>query len=58
VRGVDRKHNAHSRQLVISLASVVGTYLERQMMQRLDLLDVFLLAGSVVYFGLVVLRRI
>ena len=35
-----------------------GTYLERQMMQRLDLLDCFLLAGSVVYFGLLLSRRI
>jgi hypothetical protein len=28
------------------------------MMQNLDLVDVILLAGAIVYFGLVVLRRI
>jgi hypothetical protein len=49
VRGVDRKHNAHSRQLVISLTSVVGAYLVgAAMLQNLALLDVFLLAGAVV----------
>ena len=31
---------------------------EAAMMQNLDLLDLFLLAGSLVYFGLLVLRRI
>jgi hypothetical protein len=31
---------------------------EAAMLRNLDLLDLFLLAGSIVYFGLLVLRRI
>jgi len=31
---------------------------EAAMMQNLDLLDLFLLAGSLVYFGLLLMRRI
>jgi len=34
-----------------------GTYLERTM-QSLGVVDYFLLAGTLVYFGLVVMRRI
>ena len=56
---VDRKHNGAQPVAGVPLSSgATGTYLERPMMQNLDLLDWCLLAGSVVYFGLLVLRRI
>ena len=43
---------------VVSLLARRGTYLEAAMLQNLDLLDLFLLAGSLVYFGLLLMRRI
>ena len=52
---VDRKHNAHSRQLISSAWSAP---IWSVLMQNLDIVDWCLLAGSVVYFSLLLLRRI
>ena len=56
MRGVDRKHNAHS-PVAACVAARRGTYLERTM-QSLGVVDYFLLASSIVYFGLLLMRRI
>ena len=64
VRGVDRtKHNAHSPWSASLYLRRDGQLLVRQIpgvptMKTLDVVDWFFLLGGLVYFGLLVLRRI
>ena len=55
---VDRMQQRSAPWPVASLLARRGNLFGAAMMRTLDVVDVFLLAGAVVYFGLLVLRRI
>jgi hypothetical protein len=54
---VGRKHNG-AEPVAGFLGRRDGHLFGAAMLQNLDIVDVFLLAGSVIYFGLLVLRRV
>jgi hypothetical protein len=57
-RQVDRMQQPTPRGRSLPLLARRGHLFGAAMMQNLDIVDVYLLVGTIVYFGLLVLRRI